>query len=422
MENTKRINFYGFLGLETGLGEAARNNIEALRKAGLTVSAFDISAIGTGQPFEKGINIIQVNPDNLDALLINHADQILTNSYNIGFWAWETEDFPDEYCKYFNYFDEIWTPSSYCQNVISKKSPIPVLNIPHTVPIIPSNDRQENLRQQVLGNRRDTFVFSFFFDYKSQVVRKNVIGLIKSFRQAFGTNAPQVTLLLKTYPSSHHLAEKAIIEKDIGDDSSILLFEKSLERSDLQDLLRITNCYVSLHHAEGFGLTMAEAMAVGTPVIATAYSGNMEYMNINNALLVKYKMTTLIDAVGPFTVGSIWADPSQAHAAVLMKEVYEGNVNGLKELIDTAKKQILDNHNHCRIGKLMVDRIRIIEHKVQSQHKVNNQQEILRLRIENDLLNTKLNKIRDIGYVKLKLKFKNLKNRITGKNRKYIWE
>ncbi|TJZ60748.1 glycosyltransferase [Sphingobacterium olei] len=423
MESTMGINFYGLTGLETGLGEAARNNIEALRRSGLLVNEIDISASAYNevQTPEDTINIIQINPDNLDSFYERYAHNVSQGSYNIAFWAWETEEFPEEDLKYFTYFDEIWTPSGYCQNVISKKSPVPVLNMPHAIPVEERSDGSEYLRRKVLGTRENTFIFSFFFDYKSQIIRKNVLGVIESFRKAFGSNAANVSLLLKTYPSEHHLHEKAIIEEKIGNDPSIVLFEESLERSELQDLLGITDCYVSLHRSEGFGLTMAEAMAVGKPVIATAYSGNMEYMNVNNALLVKYKMTTLTKAVGPFPIGSVWADPDLDHAAVLMRRVYAREFSE-QEITTAAKAQIQGSHNLSRVGQLMSNRITLITRMLQTRTRSNFEQETLLLRIENDLLNTKLNKIRNISFVKLKLKFKNLKNRLTGKNRKYMWE
>ena len=47
----------------------------------------------------------------------------------------------------------------------------------------------------------------------------------------------------------------------------------------------LSDCYVSLHRSEGFGLTIAEAMALGKPAIATAYSGNLEFMTAENSYL-----------------------------------------------------------------------------------------------------------------------------------------
>jgi len=422
MENRPDINFFGFLGLETGLGEAARNNIQALRTVGYQVKEYDVTVFNPDLKIKKtGINIFQVNPDNLYECLLKYKPDVMDGDYNIAFWAWETEEYPDQYVKYFGYFNEIWTPSSYCQNVISKKSPIPVLSMPHAVPLEAPLVRVKDLRAKVIADRKNSFVFAFFFDYKSQITRKNVLGLIDSFRIAFGENNEDVSLLLKTYPSEYHQEERETIIEKIGSDSSIILFEEKLERTDLQHLISEIDCYVSLHHSEGFGLTMAEAMGLGKPVIATAYSGNMEYMNVNNALLVKYSMTYLTEPVGPFLAGSIWAEPDLNHAAQLMKNVALKK-QSFDKLTGLAKEEMLKKYNmHC-VGESMHDRINIISKIISFQNKETVKDIISHLQLENDLMNLKLSKIKDIGYIKLKLKFKNIKNALLGKNKKYLWE
>ena len=59
------------------------------------------------------------------------------------------------------------------------------------------------------------------------------------------------------------------------------------------------DCYVSLHRSEGFGLTPAEAMYLGKPVIATAYGGVMEFMTPENAYLVDHTMTRVGERASP---------------------------------------------------------------------------------------------------------------------------
>jgi glycosyltransferase involved in cell wall biosynthesis len=88
-------------------------------------------------------------------------------------------------------------------------------------------------------------------------------------------------------------------------------------------LFASADCYVSLHRAEGVGLGMAEAMFLGKPVIGTNYSGNLDFMNAENSLLVDYCMTELSEGVATYERGSRWAEPSIEHAAELMRFVYE---------------------------------------------------------------------------------------------------
>jgi glycosyltransferase involved in cell wall biosynthesis len=419
------INYFCFLNAETGLGEAARNHINALKSVGVLVESFDVANLDMGFREcykENAINIFHLNPDDLYDFLLRYGTDIFSGTYNIAFWAWETEVFPDHYQKYFEYFDEIWTPSSYCQEAISKKSPIPVLKMPHAIPVITGDEELGGLRHSLMGDRgNSTFIFSFFFDYNSQMARKNVLGLIESFYKAFGKNNSKATLLLKTSPSKRHAYDRDLLSQKVAGDKGIILLEEILERSALQNLLRITDCYISLHHAEGFGLTMAEAMALGKPVIATGYSGNIDFMNLNNAILVNYKLTTLTEQVGPFVVGSHWADPDLDHAADLMRRMVD-KYESFDSIAMLAQEQIRTSHSLIAIGGLMSQRLHLIAQFTSHKINIRINEEINRLNLENELLNAKVNKLKEIKFVKLKLKIKNLQNRLLGKNKKYLWE
>ena len=88
-------------------------------------------------------------------------------------------------------------------------------------------------------------------------------------------------------------------------------------------LFASVDSYVSLHRSEGLGLGMAQAMYLGKPVIGTGYSGNLEFMNADNSLLVNFAMTELEEDSGPYERGTHWAAPDAEHAASLMRWVYE---------------------------------------------------------------------------------------------------
>jgi glycosyltransferase involved in cell wall biosynthesis len=88
-------------------------------------------------------------------------------------------------------------------------------------------------------------------------------------------------------------------------------------------LIAQADCYVSLHRSEGFGYTMAEAMYYGVPVIASGYSGNLEYMTEVNSLLVPCREVFVKNAEGPFQHGSVWGEPDVDAAAAFMREVVE---------------------------------------------------------------------------------------------------
>ena len=63
------------------------------------------------------------------------------------------------------------------------------------------------------------------------------------------------------------------------------------------------DAYVSLHRSEGTGLTITDAMALGKPVIATSWSGNMDFMDVSNSFPVRYELVELQRTIGPYRAG-----------------------------------------------------------------------------------------------------------------------
>jgi glycosyltransferase involved in cell wall biosynthesis len=164
------------------------------------------------------------------------------------------------------------------------------------------------------------FLFLFIFDYLSTLQRKNPIGLIEAFKRAFGPGeGPQ--LLLKTLNAPlRPLAEEEVLWAAHGRDD-IHVVDCSLSGDEMRGLMAGCDCYASLHRAEGFGLTMAEAMALGKPVIATNYSGNVDFMRRENSFLVDYTMTRVGPECEIYPPDGEWAEPSVEHASELMRRV-----------------------------------------------------------------------------------------------------
>jgi hypothetical protein len=99
--------------------------------------------------------------------------------------------------------------------------------------------------------------------------------------------------------------------------------DEYLSREEQAALMARCNAYVSLHRSEGFGLTMAEAMALGKPVIATGYSGNMQFMDETVAFLVPYTLQEVGPGHDPYPADARWADPDLVLAGKLMRQVFE---------------------------------------------------------------------------------------------------
>ncbi|HEV8185540.1 MAG TPA: glycosyltransferase, partial [Chthoniobacterales bacterium] len=193
---------------------------------------------------------------------------------------------------------------------------VPISVMPHALVMPPP----ELIRRSEIGIRDDHYLFLFLFDMSSELERKNPFGLIRAFRRAFLPDE-KVTLLLKLVRGELDPAGTARLEAAAGD-ANIVIVNEVVSRERALGFVKMSDCYVSLHRSEGFGLALAEAMALGKPVISTGYSGNLDFMNAGNSFLVDYTIVP-VESEGPnYRCGGRWAEPSEEHAATLIRSVW----------------------------------------------------------------------------------------------------
>jgi glycosyltransferase involved in cell wall biosynthesis len=188
--------------------------------------------------------------------------------------------------------------------------------MPHPLPL----PQPALVERSDFGIAEGQFVFLFMFDAASAVDRKNPLAVIRAFRRAFSEN-DNVTLLVKASRAQSDPEGYAQLQA-AASGAKIVIFDEVMSRERALGLVQMCDCYVSLHRSEGFGLTMAEAMALGKPVIATRYSGNLDFMREENSFLVDYAVVP-VETSGPnYRCGGGWAEPSVDHAAELMRAVW----------------------------------------------------------------------------------------------------
>lgn len=317
------VNLIGFLRAGFGIGEATRLLHEALIEGDIPHSAVSVSHDDLDDKVESSadddallydINLICVNVDWLDMLSRRLGSDLLTERYFIGTWWWESNLMPPHLVAQIDYFDEIWAGSTYVAEALAgyTNNPVRVFPLPVRLP-----DLTEPPPRAEVG-LPEGYLFMFSFDLNSTVERKNPEGVIAAFRQAFPTpSGPQ--LVLKTINGHRHLAELERLRTLTADRDDITIYDGFLPTHERDAWARATDCYVSLHRSEGFGLTMAEAMALGKPVIATAYSANLDFMNEDVAFLVPASEWRLPAQAGPYPAGTVWADPDVEVAAEFMR-------------------------------------------------------------------------------------------------------
>jgi glycosyltransferase involved in cell wall biosynthesis len=239
------------------------------------------------------------------------------NRYRIAYWNWELETVPDEWVEVAGLVDEIWSPTRFVADAMRARMPCPVHHILPGVEVGPV----EEVSRSSLNIPEDHFVFLFMFDLHSQVHRKNPDAVFRAFQRAFREN-DKATLLIKTTGGDIFSTDLKLLRKTIRGPNVILL-DKLMTRAQAYGLIAMADCFVSLHRSEGFGLGLAEAMLMAKPVIATGYSGNLDFMNRNNSLLVDYELVEIKEDRPIYTRGNVWAEPSIEQAAAYMRDIYE---------------------------------------------------------------------------------------------------
>jgi glycosyltransferase involved in cell wall biosynthesis len=310
------LNIVGYVRRDTGVGESARLCVRACEAIGLPTHVVDIDVAGAQADYRA--SIFHVNADQVPQVHANDPQLFDDSSYNIGCWHWEMPELPDAWISSAAPLDEIWAPSSFVQSAVSRKVTIPVVHMPHGIEVT----ELEPCSPQELGVPEGRFTFLCMFDLDSVMERKNPFGAIEAFSRAFAQQS-NVALLVKAGRAATHPAEYAALQKRTRELPNVFLTDRMLSRAQTNGLIAACDSVVSLHRSEGFGLILAEAMYLGKPVIATGWSGNMDFMNSGNSCPVGYELVTLDETNHYYQAGEQWAEPDLGHAAELMRRVVD---------------------------------------------------------------------------------------------------
>lgn len=357
---TPGVNFVGFLEAESGLGEVARRLAAAVDAAGVSLAAIpfrrtlgrqshptDFEAADEA-PFD--VNLVSLSADDLVRFAEDVGSRFFANRYSIGVWFWETNVFssPDRTATMF--LDELWVASDYISRTLVGDVDIPV----HVVPIPVSKPSGPTCSRSELG-LPDAFMFLYVFDFWSGE-RKNPTAVVEAFTRAFAPGEGPM-LVLKSINGRDWKPNQLDRLLAIANGRDDVLFRDGyVSAEERNSYIAACDCYVSLHRSEGLGLTMAEAMAYGKPVIATGYSGNLEFMTEANSHLVPYRLVDVPEAWWAHAQGAQWADPDIDAAAQVMRAVWE-HPDDARALGTRACAEILERFQPARTSSFVLDRL-----------------------------------------------------------------
>jgi glycosyltransferase involved in cell wall biosynthesis len=363
------VNVAGFFTAELGVGEAARLLIAGLDAQGipaLPIQGQLIPPSRQGVQFSYAhpddaaypVNIVCINGDGIPPFAREAGRSFFEGRHTIALWWWEVGDPPAEWGGAYEFVDEVWVASRHIYDAIAPTSPVPVVKM--TLPVLMPEVAQRTRGE--LGLPEDGFVLLYVHDYHSVSARKNPLGAIEAFRRAFpaGSGAKLVvkSINAETRPVEHDRVVLAASEHP-----DVTLLDEYVSQAEKNAMIAHCDCYVSLHRSEGFGLTVAEAMLLSKPVIATRYGGTQEFLTDENAYPVDWVPVPVGEGAFPYPPDGVWAEPDLDQAAGLMRRVHSER-DEARERGATARRQMLERHSPQVAGAAMRRRLALIHERM----------------------------------------------------------
>lgn len=353
-----------------GMGEVVRSSFRAFQRAGIDVLLRDIYGTKSlkNEDFKgefkshlvsklsETINIFCINGNEVSPALDRVRDELPEGAYNIIYPFWELSIYPHEWAVELDRFDEVWTASRFVCEAVSKGVSKPVLHMPLATEIGLSSF----LGRRYFGIPESAYAFLFFFDFTSYIERKNPFAVLKAFERLCEMLPDEdVCLVLKTNRSASRTQDFIRFEEVLSKfryRDRLRVINNTLTDNEIVNLVHSCDSFISLHRSEGYGRGMAEAMYLGKPVIATGYSGNLDFMDESNSCLVSYNLLPVEEEQYLYAKGQVWADPDIGQAVSYMRRLVTDRQYGRK-LGEAASRHIRTFFNYGAVGLKYASRI-----------------------------------------------------------------
>ena len=340
-KETINLAYYGWVFDASGYGNAARGYIHALHRAGVNLSVADLS----GRPRQVSDPLVESlvgRKIEADFHLFHGippywSRQAFPLRNVIAMTVWETDRMPPQWRPALNHALEVWLPSEFNTSVFARAVERPVFKLPHALmPELSAPAAAEAIPEW--GIRKSDFVFYSIFEWQD---RKGPREMIEAFLRSFPAE-PNVVLVLKSNSGAAGAATATLgdLRRRVNSGARIEIRCEAWSEPQLAALHQRGNCYVSLHHGEGWNLPLFDAACRGKAIIATGYSGPMEYLDATVHSLVRHQLAPVRQRYAYYLPPMQWAEPDVAHAVELMHSVFHEG--------DAASKRAAAHAEHLR--------------------------------------------------------------------------
>lgn len=351
----------------SGAGQACRGNLKALWRL---QDRYDIHPLGlsrygphrsytsiepsTDPTLAPDVAIIHLNPDTAPSLLTREHRRLIERAkYRVGYWLWETLQVPHSWSAAFAWIDSLWVPSRYCADLFAGLTSTPISIIPHVISNFYASGQgpRSNLSAPEIGK------VLYIFDGASYLRRKNPTALVRAFQKS-GLADRGWLLQLKTKnldpagydEKSFREFQRALDDLRHSHPKAVELIIGEMEKAKLRELISSADIYASPHASEGFGLTIAEAMAAGVLVVATDYGGSRDFLDATTGFPVRYALVAEEQGFGSYHSGSVWAEPDETDLAeCLIKAATIIQTPHGVMLREAARRKVFD---HCGVASV----------------------------------------------------------------------
>lgn len=303
----------------SGIAAAGRATADFLERAGFVVIRHDLAALLDAGGFQAhdlpgardGVWIVHANPPEAKLALARLRREAWERRYRIGYWAWELPRAPPDWLLVAGGFHEVWGPSTFVRDSLIGAATKLVLR-PHPLPSLQGAvaDRPR------FGLPAAATVFMCMADLKSGFRRKNPLGAVQAFRRAYPDVQAQALLVVKIHSATADAGALSVLAAASADRSDIRVIDGRLSHDDVLSLIASCDVLISLHRAEGWGLPLAEALALGRAVLATGWSGSEDFLGGVEEARLPYRLVPVDDPGGPYDASvQQWAEPDLDVAA-----------------------------------------------------------------------------------------------------------